>query len=325
MTDQLFENITPATSLLGPSRLPSAESSSYQFNFVSSYLFRRAYSLTLQPAGFVSILAQKFSDQLRITFDIEKNSYSTSNKSKIEVYNLSSDSRAKYTKGSLLTLQAGYITTIDTLFIGIVTGRVMNTRKGPDIITSFEFGDGEKEIFYTNFDQSYPPATPVIMIINDLVQAMKIRLGSVTGIPVTAIYNKGFVASGSVKRNLDYITKSYNLQWSIQNGELQILPIGAALLQQAVLVSQNTGMIGVPSEGNGGDNITTFTSLLNPKLAPSALVALQSEQFNGIYTIKSVKHEGDTHSNKWQSTCECTPVNNAVAVNIPQNVGNQIV
>lgn len=325
MADQLFEDMIPASSLLSIGGLRDPNTADYQFNFVSSYLFNRAYALTLQPAGFVATVAQQFSNQLRVEFDIIKNSFSTSNKSTIKIYNLSSDSRSKYTKGSLLILKAGYATTIDTIFRGVCTGRVMNERKGADIITSFEFGDSEKEIFYTYFSQSYPALTPVIRVVNDLVQAMGVTLGSVSGIPETAIYSKGFTACGNVKKYLDNIAKTYNLQWSIQNGALQILPKGAALLQSAVVISKGTGLIGIPSQGNGGDNITTFTSLLNPKLVPNSLVSLVSDNFTGIFTIKNAKFEGDTHGNKWQTVCECTEVNNAVAINVPQNVGNQIV
>lgn len=298
--------------------LPDAQNQVYTLPG-GSYLFNRIYQFSIQPPGGLpsgttpAVPGSSFS-QLRLTFDIEKNSFSTPNKAKIGVYNLNADARSTYLKGSSLVLKAGYgsspasqqdLLQIPILFSGIVSGQVKDERKGADIITTFECGSGEQQLLTSFINQTFPPSTSVASIITVLISALGLPAGFISGIPATAIYNQGIVLSGGVKASLDAITRTYGLQWFVQNGSVNILPIGTGLTSAAIAVSQETGLIGVPSNGDGGDNIVTFTSLLNPKLLPGVHVFLKSRYFNGIYTIQKSHFEGDSHDSKWQVNCEC--------------------
>lgn len=327
------------SSISGPPKLPDPNTTDYGLSTDgSNYYFQRQWSLTLgaKDSTFSSIsskfpsttfqtksytsqvslgfnaLGQKQSRQggLKIIFDIEKNSVSSSNKSKIQIYNLNQDSRKLFVKDVLIKLDAGYNGLIDSIFFGNSVARVSTERKGPDFVTTFELGDGERELYTGFINDSFPPATPVSFVVQALLAELDLSKGNIFSLPV-GVYNNGYVAIGSIKQNLDRILDANGLQWHVSNGKVNIYPKTSGNAQTAIVINQATGMIGTPSQGEGGDNIVQFTSLLNPGLVPGQAVSLTSENFNGVYSIRNCHFEGDTHGNKWQVSCECALLPNA--------------
>lgn len=272
-------------------------------------LFNRAWSVTIGKPGEKGLIYR----DLKVVFEVEKSSAVQANKAKIAIYNLNNDSRKKFVKGFIIRLDAGYEGLLETLYIGDVF-KVTHERKGPDIVSTFECLGG-KQLVSAHFDASYPAGTAAVVIIKDLARALKVNIGTVIGIQ-NLTYGSGFVASGSVKTVLTKILEKQKLEWSIQNGALQIIPIKNHTGESAVVLSKNTGMIGIPSEGT--DSITV-ESLLNPKLVPGRVIQLISATINGFFKIRKVNLDGDTHGSKWNVKCEATPVK--LTQNLPQNQG----
>lgn len=297
-----------------------SQSATFVYSPSQQYLFNRAYSLNIGPPGQSSALQYgTVGDKpapLRIRFDIDKNSIGSSNKAKIELFNLTTQTRQAIKKGYVIQFQAGYNSLIDTLFIG----NVINTksdREGPDIITSLECGDGESAITYAVLDKSYPAGTTLIQILQDTAKAMSlgnptnpvgINSGIAVGIP-NLVYNKGFLAHGPCKDTLEKLLIPQGLEWSIQNGNLNIIPITNYTGQSAIVVSSATGMIGVPSKN---EFFLVFDHLLNPKLVPGALIQMVSTNvaLNGFNKIKRSHFVGDSRDQKWQISCEATSMPN---------------
>lgn len=289
----------------------------FVFNPNAQYLFKRAYTLNMAPPGTTAALQYGTEGPspapLRVKFDIDKNMIGSSNKSKIEIYNLSTQSRMAIKKGYVLQLNAGYNGLIEQLFVGNVVTPI-SKRKDADIITEIECGDGESSITFARLDKSYGAGVKLSDILQDVARAMgsattynplATNAGIAVGIP-DLVFNKGFVASGACRDSLDKLLKPQGLEWSIQNGNLNIIPITAYNGASAIIVSSDTGMIGVPSQN---DFFTQFESLLNPKLVPGQLIKMESENtaLNGFYKIRRSHFEGDSHDTKWQVSCECIP------------------
>lgn len=313
-------NQNPAPSLPDPNLLD------YNFGGQSQYLFGRSWAFSIglpgSPGNLYAMQSvgdspAQFTTNLRIEMDIQKTSLSSSNKAKFKIYNFSDQSRQSYVKGLQFTLNAGYQNIVDTIFVGNISSRVMQERKGNLIITSFECGDGEQELYSNYINNTYPKKTPAQKIITDLVSGLGLSVGVVSGLQ-NVIYNNGFIASGGIKQILDRMLKKQNLEWSVQNGQVQIIPIKSHNGDTAVVVNQTTGLIGVPSKADGGDSIVTFSSLMNPKLVPGVPVQLTSDLFSGIFKVKNAHFDADSHGPKWQVTCECVPiaVTPATAINL---------
>lgn len=274
----------------------------------AQYLFDRAWAVTIGLPGEPGF---KYTE-LKTTFEIEKTSASYANKAKIELYNLNDQSRLNFQrKGLQIRLEAGYRGLTEVLYIGDIT-KTQSARRGPDIVTIFEAGDSEKQLTTAHFNKGYPAGVTFLQIISDLVKALDINQGPILGIP-NVKYNQGFTLSGSIKKIMDTLIPNQGLEWSIQNGYLQIIPVTAHNGDEAVFLSKDTGLIGVPSQKDSG---VEFTSLLNPKLLPGMPVQIDSTLFKGFYKIKKSNIAGDSHGQKWQITCEGVRINaaNAAAV-----------
>lgn len=278
-------------------------------------LFGRAYALVIGAPG--AAAAASFGNQggrqspLRIKFDIDKNVKGSPNKAKIEVYNMAPETRGRIDKGYLVELTVGYLGLVETLFIGSVA-KAKTARQGSDIVTTMECGDGESAIMGATYDGSFPPNTTLATALQAIATAMSLTsdanpTGMAAGIAV-AIPNVTYPKlslHGLCRDHLDQLLKGQGMEWNLQNGALNIMPKTFDTGESAIVVSENTGMLGVPSRST---NVLSFTSLLNPRITPGRLVQLQSvtnDQINGFYKVKSGKYEGDTHDSHWQVVAEC--------------------
>jgi hypothetical protein len=279
------------------------------------FLFNRAWEVTLTaalagPPGPVTY------NTLRTVFEVEKTAFSTANKSKISVYNFNDLTSKLYVKGGFISLAVGY-GGVGSPVLPLITNnsiyRVHHERKGPDLISTYEGGEGEANLQSSIFNASYPAGTPITTIISALIAAMGLVVGPQIGLP-PLVYNSGTVWSGSCKDLMDRaVIKELGLSWWVNGYSVTIAPAGSAAIPNAVIVSEQTGLIGTPNfgQGTGGDNVISFTSLINPFLIPGTPVSIISDFLTALGVIKIAKFEGDTHTSKWTVACEATPLNPA--------------
>lgn len=275
-------------------------------------LFDRIAELTVGPKG----KAGKKITDLRISFKVKKTMESSPNVATIEIYNLSEETRALVEKsGSYCIFKAGYGDTLRDMFSGDVA-KVTTKKSGPDFITSLECGDGE-QAFQTSFlDMSLAPGSGVMQVVDAAVGALGLAKGSILGVSDDK-YAQGISLSGAARDHLDMVTAKQGLEWSIQDGKVQIIPIGKGLPRPAVHISPDTGLVGSPFKTkilnsamasmagtkNPEDGVT-FTSLLNTDITPGRLVLVESAVVNAIVVARTVSHSGDTHGNSWNTEVE---------------------
>jgi hypothetical protein len=194
------------------------------------------------------------------------------------------------------------------IFIGDVK-RVKTHRNGPDLITEIEAGDGEKAITEKHKDKSYGPGTPVNFVIADLAAELGLAVGAIKDTAVK-IFKNGFTLSGSVRDNLEYITKLLNVEWTVSDNELVIsAPNKDRGVIFGVNVTKETGLIGWPSQSEKG---VVFNKLLDPEIKPKGLVTIDSEQVSGRFVVRTVNHVGDTRGAEWVSKVECIKENTRI-------------
>jgi hypothetical protein len=306
----------------------------FVYNQNSKYLFQRAYAVSFAAPGQAAAVQYGTLGNnpapLRVSFDIDKVGVGTKSNAKIEVYNMSQQTRQNVMKsGWGILLQAGYSNFLGNIFYGdIVNQGTKVKRAGPDIIAEIHCGDGEAAIVMSTLDKTYPPGTALYVVLQDIANAMHlqtsvsptgINVGTILSIPNT-IFQRGLTLHGQCKDHLDKLLGPAGLQWNIDSGVLNIKPVGAAKTTEVIEVNINTGMIGNPSKN---DDFTTFVSLLNPKLVPGALVHITSEDpaiKDTYYTLTRSHFEGDSHDNKWQVSCECIEATN-INVALPSAQG----
>lgn len=280
------------------------------------YLFNRSWAVSIakrkDPSSAVAY------DSLKTTFEIDKTTEFNSNKGKISLHNLDAETRKKFTKGDLIRLKAGYYNLTEIIYFGeIIT--VTHERKGADVITTFLCGDSENSIVNSHFEKSYPEGTTAVEIVKELAEALGVDIGIVIGIEDIS-FGSGISLTGTVGHCLKRILQKQNLEYSVQNGSLQIIPKSKHTGEEAVLLTPQTGLIGVPSQGT---DCFKFKSLILPRLKPGRLIQVQSETVNGYFKIRKSKFEGDTHSSKWNVDIEASKISAKQA--LPPNIGNTFI
>lgn len=249
-----------------------------------SRLFGRRYRLRVENTLITD---------LDINFTIERTLKRQPNTAEINVINLSPDSRAAIEeKGTAsVTLEAGYKDRISLIFSGDLRD-VHTERDGATIITKISSGDGEKKHRTARVNKSYAPGTTIKKVIRDCAQAMGVgvgnlnALGSVEFPKAGATFPTGTTLSGYVSDELYAILRSAGLEYSIQDGKLQIVTRGKALNDEAIILAPDTGLTGSASVGS--DGILHATCLMIPDLIPGRMVKVRSTQaFENILSIQS--------------------------------------
>lgn len=284
-------------------------------------LYNRLYSVAVQTKG--SQFGLQWGNEagaqtaLKVSFEIERNLGGV-NKGKIVLYNLSIASRARLQVGAAMRLRAGYVGAVGVLFLGTIA-KVEHARSGPDIISSCELVDAEPYVAFTVFDRAYGKNTHLAVILNDVANAMNvsfknqvssIKRGIALGIS-DHTYAQGFVAHGPCKHTLTKLCRPRGLEWTVQNGALNIIPKAAGDGRTAHTLSSTTGLVGVP---NRDAKQATFECLLNPAIVPGCIVRLVTldPRVDGFYKVRTAKYAGDSHDAPWTIHAEAVPIPGAV-------------
>lgn len=204
----------------------------------------------------------------------------------------------------LCQIEAGYTSGTSVLFVGdLRTG--YSPHEGPQYKTVLTTGDGETKIRTARISTSLAKgAANPAAVLKAVAKALGVGDGNLTkavqqvqAAGISNHFSEGWTASGSVFREMNAICRTCGLTWSVQNGVLQILPLGKALEGTALDVSESTGMVGSPTVGV--DGVLKVKTLLIPDVIPGRLLVLKSEALSGNYRIESVESTGDTHGTAW--------------------------
>ena len=269
-------------------------------------------------------------EDLNISFDITK---TASNKDKansavIEVYNLSSSKR-KYLEEAFIRaeLYVGYESYgLVLLFSGEVT-EVATKRSGGDIVTKFSIGNAYTEINYKTISKLVPAGRTVEDVINEVKTEIPSIANTVfTGVNIKSRVLDGYPISTSARKTLDDLSRSYEIDWQIDNDILYINDKNGSHGNNtsAVVVSRNTGLIERPyavdvapvstkkkvrKEDNNNKRITKdgvqFKHLLNPMLSAGGLVKIEDSQFGGLYKVAEIRSYGEWMGSDWYSDVMC--------------------
>lgn len=251
-------------------------------------------------------IARQF-DELMVELEIEKSSEPTPNRAKISVFNVNEENRQIISKQSedhvlFCTLFTGYgdDSNLELLFAGDIT-RAYPERKDRDIIMHMEQGDGQRAFEDSFVNKSFGPGVSFDAIIGEVAKSfgLPVRMAGLK----TETFNQGVTISGQSSYLLSTFLSKQGMEWSIQNGELVIKPVGEADGIEVIELSPETGLIGSPKKTDKG---LEFDSLLNAKLVPGRPVRLVSpiSGIDGIFVCRKVKHKGNSQRGDWRSSVE---------------------
>lgn len=255
---------------------------------------------------------------LRITFDIAKDASENPNEIKIRIWNLKQETRDSIVEpDNVAVLYAGYGEEDGPLLIAYGTVLYGWTYfDGPNVVTEIDVLDGFAEIRDTVVSLGYGAGAKAHVIITDIARQMGLRLVMANDI-ADRVWQNGFSFYGAARVALHKIVQGTGLEYSVQNGELQIIPRRGTTKRQGFVLSADSGLIGHPErmrkgarekarvkDKRTGDNKNIVsarqqvdgwrvTSLLLPTLNPGDLVKLESRSVNDWFRVESLRHNGD--------------------------------
>lgn len=271
-----------------------------------SELFGRRWSIDINDNPFIEETEDR---QFKMTFTILIDFGGSNTYADISIYNVSSQS---FKSGDTITLRAGYVDTIDTLFIGTVQN-VLKEREEASTITRLIC---RSERVTTTINKSYGAGVDVITLIKACSDA--------TGYPTVIddsqfsdvpVYAGGYSLQGDPRVLLDKLARTHGFEHTVENGRRIILRNGYTRNTSPFVISQFTGMEGIPQITEVGADVMMR---LSPKLRIGGTIDIQSQlstfDFSnlyfqdipesagkGIYRIQKIEHTGDTWGDAWTS------------------------
>jgi hypothetical protein len=271
-------------------------------------------------------------DKLQIAFEVQKTIASVANQARITLINLSEAARNRTREPfNFLTLKAGYEDLNDVIFTGdiktvfsrmeseagAVAGAARITRKGTEMITEIEAGDGTQGLQSSAATISLPGGTPIEAVIKSAIETMPgIKIGILKGLEGKSLAARGISFTGSPRLLLKMLGLTYNFSWSIQDGLLETLALESNISDtvigdagpKAYVISESTGMIGMPELLYNGK--IKARTLLNPRIKPGRSVNIRTTApGTGFYKVLSVTFKGDFRGNDWYTDIEALPLN----------------
>jgi hypothetical protein len=252
---------------------------------------------------------------LDLEFTVDKRIDPDPNTLDLVAWNLSEDTRAAMQRPWLpIVLVAGYEGTAAIVFSGQAR-RVEHSRAGVDVKTRVLCGDGEKAFQIARSHVSFAADTALSTVVEQLAKDLGVQSGDALArlsrgdFPgVSERYLGGYTASGPTVRELDRVLRAAGIEWSIQDGKLQLLAPGEATSETAVLLSPESGLVDAPEhgagQGEGAPKVLKARSLLQPGLRPGRLVRIESKKLKSAFRVVRVVHMGELAGQKWYSEIE---------------------
>lgn len=262
--------------------------------------------------------------QLRVQFKIQKHLNKDPNTCELKVTNCNPSTRSQLAQTPLvIRIDAGHVQDAGArhLFTGnLRNGFSKQENNGTDWTTVCELGDGAAMFDGARVNKSFARGTPAIDVIRTCAAAMGIVLPKelLLNSDLLKQYQTGRALYGRAADEMTRLLAPFGYTWSIQDGRFVALRDDQAAPGTALVISQDTGMIGSPTfatpsasaiKKNKPPKLTVKT-ILYPQVTPGFLVSVQSAEIDGIFRAERVTHIGDSHgSQDWITEVECTAVN----------------
>lgn len=287
-------------------------------------LLNRVAKVTLiaQPTGFIASNPQFFEKvgnaleitDHRIQADIQKGSGKEPNSCTLTITNLSESTRASLETGQMsVIVQAGHNGVYRHIFSGD-RRFAFSTLKKTDWETKIQVGDGARAYAHARMNRSYKPPIQVRKVLQDAARSMNLELPPEVeqSLELRQALVSGISTLGPTRDILTRLLAPYGYNWSVQNGQLQILRDEQFSADEALVVSPDTGLIGSPAreppDKDGKKKDVTFEHILYPEIMPGIRIRLDSLAIKGLFKVRELTHTFDTKGEAWKSAVKVIPL-----------------
>lgn len=271
---------------------------------------------------------------LRIVFRVQRGDLQTPNSARIRVYNVSDNTAqraaAEFTR---VVLQAGYEGNYGIIFDGSII-QVRRGRESPtDTYIDITAADGDMAYNFAVVNTTLAAGSTHADVVDACLKAMGkygVTAGYIADLPSNPM-PRGQVLFGMARDHLETVARSTQTLWSIQDGQLQIVPETSYVPGEIPVINAKSGMVGLPEQTQNG---ITVRMLLNPAVKIGRLIQLDNSSIqryefslssadaianrntslqnkingDGFYYVMSNEFWGDTRGNDWYNEVICLAV-----------------
>lgn len=280
--------------------------------------------------------------QLHFTFKTVQQDAESPNNCEIRVFNLSPATREQILtqEYNRVILQAGY----QNGGFGVVfDGTIKQFRRGKagalDSYLDLLAADGDRFYNFSVVNKTLAAGSTPAQRVQAALDALR-GPGAVTAgylMPFTGgVLPRGKVLFAHSRTVLRSEAVTQKASWSIQNGQVNFIPLNGYKPGEAVVLNALTGLIGRPEQTNEGlrcrcllnprieigglvkiDNASvnqTLAASNNPfnlaynRIGPGAVQNLATVTADGLYRVYVVEHTGDTRGQDWYTDLICLAV-----------------
>lgn len=222
---------------------------------------------------------------------------------------------------SSVTAESGLVTLdvkdeMATLFTGTITN-VFRERDGANVVTRIlcRSGDNTNDTGVAN--ASYSQGVTLFDVLTDLARSWGKRLVVDKTKCQTLVMTSGYVTDGDITREMNVLAKSYGFLWTNFNGQLSVTFPTDARTTAKHLISDSTGMIGMPEISGGNEGAFVDVGVrLNPFMGINDQIEIdaQYQTFNtgnafvthteafasGLWNILALRYRGDNWGDIWR-------------------------
>jgi hypothetical protein len=274
---------------------------------------------------------------LKCAFRIEKVAMQTANYAEVSIYNLSAGTEAEIIKeGDRVIIEAGYQgfltantdgTTIENpspkqygvIFDGLVIQAIRDKEDNVSYKLTLVCMDGDSFLANNIIKLSVGAGQNQRQLVETIVSNADTPtdIGRIS--PDLSAQNlpRGKVFFGTPKQYLKNIASDNNANFWIDDGQVYIAKATDIPPGQALVLTPQTGLIGVPQQTQDG---ASFKCLLNPNIKLMSMIKLDNTMVrqikqhvgqlptmldkDGQYQVYKLSHYGDTRGDEWYTECE---------------------
>jgi hypothetical protein len=262
---------------------------------------------------------------LRVAFDVKRGVKVTQGVTKpqpntcdVKIWNLSTSHQKELEQSTVpgsgkkvvpVIISAGYKSRSTQVFAGELRAAHTIT-DGADDVTELTTGDGDQALTQTRLTIALGPGATARQGIESIVKGLGVGEGNLSKAitllqsqPLAAqLFAKGVVLKGAAADIMTDFCRSAGLDWSIQNGALQITELGQPVAGLAVLLDSDHGLIGSPTVDTTG--LLSCVTEMIPDMFPGTKLSINAKHVQGGFRVLAVRTRGDTFGAEWRHEIE---------------------
>lgn len=253
---------------------------------------------------------------IHVKFSFEKADVESPNTGKVTIWNLNKEHLAELEKQDcIVVVRAGYGSNLTEAFSGTVT-HASTTKEGADRMTEIELASNMVELRDTSFSMSYADGTRTDVIYQEAAAQLGLPLSiAPKALADPTLLAGGYSFVGGAKNLLNRLTRMDNINWTIQDGVLQLLKANEPISMNGYELNAGSGLIGIPKRVNisagsgsskGGSETADsgsesaqlgweVTYLMNLAIGVNSYIHISSEAVNGYFRVQKISIEGDNY------------------------------